>query len=492
MKTLFIITIHNQADLFMKNNSPLDLNPLTELEIEHYILQPNIFGQFSRFLSFVLLLGIFLFTIAGDKPLKEQLINLMAFKGARKAYLLLGGSLILIIFLVDFFALIGRITPFDIVLHNIRILDELSYRMGILILYVWILIQPALIISGSLLILDIIAYDYPDSFTGFKKRDIVFLLFELIFTMIIIILTFVMFGITAQERPNPLDTLPFVIISETLGFFRINFYWMLININLLLILILILYLVFIFIDFSQITINKPFNFRFIIGFIIFFLIMPLFVTIFSLPANIVFSRVVISFNIIILGFLAFYIFLVVRIKQGKISLDFLDSRKGILPWLLFFGLLFILLKTIPTALIFYPPRLKTLRSIFDLFGIIIVISISIFRVVSIPESKTNRQKEKNNDSKKIGIFHRIPAYSKVLFLLYVSSISFYLSLESFSIAVLLNIPDYLLNLRLEFLTATTFIGAFYALWTYLPISQGKQPGILKLLELQIRKKNKPS
>ncbi|NHJ02496.1 MAG: hypothetical protein EAX86_10200 [Candidatus Heimdallarchaeota archaeon] len=463
------------------------LNPLTELEVEHYMIQPNIWGQLSRLLNFTLLLGIFIYTIGEDKPFREQIINLKAIRGTRKVYIIIGASLFFIIFILDLLSFIGRVTPFDIVLHDIRILDELSYRMGIVILYLWLLIQPALTISGSFLILNIIAYDYPNSFKGFKRRDIAFLLCELVFTITIIGVTFFLFGITTEHRPNPLDTQPFDIILEKVGFFRINFYWMLVNINLLLIVIVVLYFMFISIDFSQITMIKKLKLRALLGFIIFVLIMPITVTIFSLPANIVFSRVVISIDIIIFGFLVFYIFLVIGILQNKISLDYLDSRKGLLPWLLFFGLLFIFLKTIPSALILYSPRLKTLRSILDLFGMFIIISISIFRVISIPDSRSMNSTEKSNPKERRIM---IPTYSRVLFLLYVSSISFYLSLESYSIAVLLHIPDYLLNLKLEFLTASTFAGAFYALWNYRPIVQGKQPGILKLLEMQIRKKKK--
>jgi hypothetical protein len=92
----------------------------------------------------------------------------------------------------------------------------------------------------------------------------------------------------------------------------------------------------------------------------------------------------------------------------------------------------------------------------------------IVRVLMTSEAK-NRQSKNKLSNLSTRLKWNLPPYVKALFLLYLSFTSYYISSESYAIAILLHIPDYMTNLKLEFLTGSFFIGAFYAFWIYQPV-----------------------
>ncbi len=457
------------------------LDPLTELETQRFALKTNHYGFIAHILGFFLLIGIFFYLGAGDKPFNEQYVNLMKLE---RKYLVIGLFVLFISLLFGIALLIGKFT-FD---NTGTLVSQFSYRIGIIIFYIWLLILPALSLNGSFFIVDIITYDYPRTLYGFSKKNLILLLCELVITSVIIFLTFLIFGVTLESRPNVQDIQPFQIITESIGFFRINFYWMLVNINLLVIVVLIIFIMFLLIDKMGLIHSKKFNLSALGVFIIFSMIMPFIVVLLSLPTNIVLSQIAIPIDLVIFLFIFFLIFLMVAINKKLITEPYIKNREGLLPWLILFCLLFILLKTIPSAIIFYSPELKSLRSIFDIISLLIVLFVSSLRVIMVPEIKNKNTLDNKQKLSYFKWFSHIPTYVKVLFLLYISYNAFYISLESYSIAVLLRSSDYITNLKLEFLTATTFIGAFYAFWVYMPHKTASStPGLLKTLELQVKK-----
>lgn len=457
------------------------LEPLTELETERFALKTNNYGFLAHILSFFIFNMFFFYIIGGDKPIKGQLSQIKERILMNKITKIFGVLITSILILFSLSLLIGRFT-FD---ETGSLISLFTYRIGIVILYLWLLIQPALILSGSFLFINILAYDYPDIFST-SRRNWLFLLTQIICTLGIFILIYTLFSVTLESRPNPLDVTPFIIITETIGIFRINFYWVLVNIILILITVIVLFVMLFIIEKMNLFNTKRFDLRALVVFIMFSFIMIIIVVLLALPTNIGFSRIIIPIDLVIIFFISFFLFLLIAINKKWITKSYLNDRKGLLPWLIFFSLLFIFLKTIPTSLIFYSLRLKSLRNLFDLLGLIIVLITSIFRVVIIPESREFPEIKKGVFS--IDWLSKIPPYAKVLFLFYISYNAFYISLESYSLAVLMKSTDYMAILKLEFLTISMFLGAFYAFWNFKPYRKDlSKPGLFKTLEGKIRK-----
>ncbi|MFX0051647.1 MAG: hypothetical protein ACFE8U_10185, partial [Candidatus Hermodarchaeota archaeon] len=140
--------------------------------------------------------------------------------------------------------------------------------------------------------------------------------------------------------------------------------------------------------------------------------------------------------------------------------------------------------------------LKALTNIFDIVGFLAILVLSIFRVVTLPETAFSSKFEGKSRFNPIEWWKRIPIYSKTLFFFYLSFVAFFLNLESYTVASILssiqNVPiqSEIQITRLSILAATAALGLIYVFFRYRPLPKTTTPGPLKVFIDQTKEKIK--
>ncbi|MFX0184163.1 MAG: hypothetical protein ACFE95_13855 [Candidatus Hodarchaeota archaeon] len=182
-------------------------------------------------------------------------------------------------------------------------------------------------------------------------------------------------------------------------------------------------------------------------------------------------------------------------KQSSEEKAFLAQKKPLIPLLLLFGLIMVIIKTIP-ALFILEGRLKTLTNIFDIVGFLAILILSIFRVITLPETASSPILEGKLQFNPVEWWKRIPIYAKTLFFFYLSFVAFFLSLESYAVASILSsiqtvpIQSEIQITRLNILAATAAFGLLYVFFRYKPLLKTTSAGQLKILIDQTKEKLK--
>ncbi|MFQ5820462.1 MAG: hypothetical protein ACE5I5_10785 [Candidatus Heimdallarchaeota archaeon] len=158
------------------------------------------------------------------------------------------------------------------------------------------------------------------------------------------------------------------------------------------------------------------------------------------------------------------------IHQFIRSREYVNSRAALLPWILFAGMFLTVIKVAP-GIFAMEGRLKSLSNWLDVLGLLFTLFFGIVRVAIVferPELKIST--DSRNLLKWIKRI-QFPAYSRVLILFYLAFIGFYLTLETHTISVMLNIQNDFRILRLQILAFTSSVGFLYVFWRYKPLKR---------------------
>ena len=134
-----------------------------------------------------------------------------------------------------------------------------------------------------------------------------------------------------------------------------------------------------------------------------------------------------------------------------------------------FLIIYVVLKAIPFTFSF-SSNLRSLNNILDVFGLILIMFFSIFRVLAIQD--TSKQVELNR-----GILRKpkkwldlIPTYSKILIIFYLVFVSFYAGLESNTVFTLSGAISQFEEIRMNASIGVALCMIVYVFWRYKPES----------------------
>jgi hypothetical protein len=160
-------------------------------------------------------------------------------------------------------------------------------------------------------------------------------------------------------------------------------------------------------------------------------------------------------------------------KRGSDELK--ERRKGIFLLLFPFILIYIFSKVLSVALTFTETRLKSINNLIDIVSLVIIITLGIFRVLTIQESeKQNKTKiDWFNPQKWLDL---IPPYCKALALFFLAFGSFYASIESTTIVELYGVQTWFRLVQMRATIGMTFVAVLFVAWRYKPVAGTMSPG----------------
>ena len=142
-----------------------------------------------------------------------------------------------------------------------------------------------------------------------------------------------------------------------------------------------------------------------------------------------------------------------------------DHLKGILPWIVFFSLIFFAIRSFP-AVFNLDYRLKVLTDILDVSLIFFVIFLAILQVISLQENKKTISKSTVFNPLKWA--DHMPKYSKILLLLFLNAEIFYQQLYQNAFSILTGKDNQIVSLKAISLVSFIVIGLFSVFFKYKP------------------------
>jgi hypothetical protein len=363
----------------------------------------SIYGELALLMNYIIFMGFFYFLVTRDKPLNEVV---QQFKDlyTRSRYHALALTIGLTIGLIFIGYQIVEIiySPFTII--------NASYTSGKGLFIAWVVLQPILVFSALLVLLDILTKDYPKLVTGYNKKNVSIFTLSVVVAIAIIGIVSIVFNINIESGEN--DTAPPFKIEglEEIEFYEIGIWWLINGINIVLVAMVILIV-------SEIIIGK---------------------------------------------------------KRGSNEIQ--ERRKGIFLLLFPFTMVYVIIKALPVAFTFTETRLKSINNIIDIVSLAIVITLGIFRVLTIQESETQQPikgKDWFNPKEWLDL---IPPYCKALALFFLAFGSFYASIEATAIAELYGVQNWFRLIRLRTTIGMTFVAICIVFWRYKPIAEMMTPG----------------
>ena len=118
----------------------------------------------------------------------------------------------------------------------------------------------------------------------------------------------------------------------------------------------------------------------------------------------------------------------------------------------------------------FEKRLKSL----DMLGLFFTLILGIVKVTTISERSEQgiRREASRNILQRLKRI-QIPIYSKALFLLYLATINFYMTLEAHTISVILTIQNNFRLVKIRSLMVSSPIGFIFIFWRYKPFTRKK-------------------
>ncbi|MFX0088133.1 MAG: hypothetical protein ACFFAU_20940 [Candidatus Hodarchaeota archaeon] len=169
-----------------------------------------------------------------------------------------------------------------------------------------------------------------------------------------------------------------------------------------------------------------------------------------------------------------------RIRKEKSQLR--ERKKGMLPWFLGLTLILIVMNVVP-LIASTRGSLQEVTSLIDILSLFAAVIMGLWNTLGVEQIT-----EPLNGLKSLNPIERISRlhpYTKALFLLVISMLAFYSSLENSTISALTGLPDTLKLQKLNLLAG--FIGwAFIVLlWRYKGQSRSTTPGLLRTTQYQL-------
>lgn len=430
-----------------------------------YQIPMTIYGTFAHYLNFVVLIGALFFIITQDKPLSVIAQQLREFTSQSRLYLI---GLILGVGMVSVLTLAG-LWSYD--LPDIAM--YFSYEMGTGMNYVWWLLQPVLFLGGSLLLIN----TYMQIDKSFKarfgdlsnptKKTAILLMVDFLIIVIFFGIAETIFHVTLATGEN----LGSITRVAGVGFYETTIFWLLIHFIILITFTMLNVLILFYIyvmrrlrSVKALILGILFVIVVLIGLILLKLNPPP-ISI-KLQLILLFIFVILCYGVpLLIGFVLY------KLKRSR---EYLNSRTALIPWILFAGMLLTVIKVAP-GIFAMEGRIKSLSNWLDVLGLLFILFLGIVRVTIVSERpELEKITDSRNPIKWIKRI-RIPAYSRVLILFYLAFIGFYLTLETHTISVILNIQNDFRVLRLQILAFTSSFGFLYVFWRYKPLKGQKAP-----------------
>lgn len=457
-----------------------------------YDIRLNFFGNIAALLNIILLVGILLFLIAEFTPLKNLQIKqrVSEFSSRSRRHTLIVRVSIILIIIMFLSLLIVIYLGLTIIGEIESVFKALGFEVGNAAFTPWLIVQPILLFWGLLAIFDLITQDY-ELGEKFGKKTISLLIMEFISMFAFFLLLFLFVGNLIPQMKEGVTTTYKLGGLEWVSISSDALYWLFVSIlNLLIVVLSLIVGIFIIEKFSNRKKRKilSINVGIIIPCIVFLVLEILFFTLIETSLDN-------SANVLPLIILTSVLLVVLYKKQNSEEGRFFAKRKPIIPLLLLFGVVMIITKTLP-ALFLLEGRMKSLANIFDIVGFLAILFLSIFRVITLPETKPSVNLEGRNRFNPVELWRRIPIYTKILFLFYLSFVAFFMSLNSYAMASILssiqNVPvqSAIQIERLGILAVSAAIGLLFVFFQYKPLPKSTTPGPLKILVDRTKEKFK--
>jgi hypothetical protein len=162
-----------------------------------------------------------------------------------------------------------------------------------------------------------------------------------------------------------------------------------------------------------------------------------------------------------------------------------ERKKGMLPLFLGLTLILIIVNVVP-LIASTKGSLQEITSIIDILGLVAAVIMGLWNTLGVEQITEPLQGlSRLNPLERISRLH---PYTKALFLLVISMLAFYSSLENSTIAALTELPDTLKLQKLDLLAG--FIGwAFIVLlWRYKGQPRSTTPGLLRTTQYQLEER----
>ena len=157
--------------------------------------------------------------------------------------------------------------------------------------------------------------------------------------------------------------------------------------------------------------------------------------------------------------------IILKYRRGINELQ--DRRMANFTFLFPFLIIYVVLKAIPFTFSF-SASLRSLNNILDIFGLIVIMFFSIFRVLAMRD--TSKQMELNR-----GILKKpkkwldlIPTYSKALIIFYLVFVAFYAGLESNAVFTLSGAISQFEEIQMNAAIGVSLCMILYVFWRYKP------------------------
>lgn len=429
-----------------------------------YQIAMTIYGTLAHYLNFMVLVGALFFIITQDKPLSVIVQQIREFTSKSRLYLI---GLILGVGMVSVLTLAG-LWSYDLA----DIAMYFSYEMGTGMNYVWWVLQPVLFLSGSLLLVNtymLVDQSFKKRFgdlTKPTKKTVGLILVDILIVVIFFVIAETIFHVTLATGEN----LGSITRVAGVSFYQITIFWLLIHF-----VILITFTTFNVVVLFGVYILKRSRSEAILIFSILFVSVILIALIGLKLSSTPISMQELLIIILIFVIVLYGVPLLVSVVAHQLirSHEYINSRAALLPWILFAGMFLTVIKVAP-GILAMEGRIKSLSNWLDVLGLLFTLCVGIIKVTIVSERP---EFEKITDSRNPFKWIKriqIPAYSRVLILFYLAFIGFYLTLETHTISVILNIQNDFRILRLQILAFTSSIGFIYVFWRYKPLKITKK------------------
>jgi hypothetical protein len=131
------------------------------------------------------------------------------------------------------------IIGYQFIFSPLSIIND-SYNTGKGLFIAWVVLQPILVFSALLVLLDILAKDYPKLLKGYNKKNVSFFVLCVVVAIVIFGIVSIVFNINIETGEN--ETAPPIKIEglEEMEFYEVGIWWLINGINIALVAMFVL------------------------------------------------------------------------------------------------------------------------------------------------------------------------------------------------------------------------------------------------------------
>jgi hypothetical protein len=172
------------------------------------------YGLLAFTLNTIIFIAFFYFLATQDKPISELIASIRHYvtenpKHKRNVMIGIAAVILLLVYLVIELLIDPLSFP--------ELVTSISYRGGIGLILLWIVLQPILVFSGLLLTFDMIAKDFPRPFDGYNKFSVTSFILTSVLVFIIVSIFSIVFDVNFGESPE--EGIPFIPLNSAQNIF---------------------------------------------------------------------------------------------------------------------------------------------------------------------------------------------------------------------------------------------------------------------------------